>query len=286
MHGPIQSSSKTPSVSVVLNVFRRSKNFHSQLNAIQSQTVDIREILVWENGEESASDSAVTFHARCSSNLGVWARFAFALNASSDFVWVIDDDSIPGPRWLENALHTHQQTGGLVGSRGLRFRTRNSYTLYDEFGPNNPSSQITEVDIVGHNWLFPREWLGAFWSLYSERFPGNLAGEDIHLSYSVQKVLGVGTFVPPHPAHDLSLWGEQAASDSDFGQDEAAISKNPKSMIKFEQAYAHYIGQGYQPLCMRSSEHLPTVSERLVAKAVAFNPHLAQRFAERLGLRK
>jgi hypothetical protein len=270
----------------VLNVFRRSKNFQSQVDAIEAQSVCVNEILVWENGEDSIKDSRIDVHARSSSNLGVWARFTYALNASSDYVWVIDDDSIPGKRWLESAIHTQKLTGGLVGSRGLRFRTKSSYTLYDEFGPNNPSSEIHEVDIVGHNWFFPREWLGAFWSLYPDRFPGGLAGEDIHLSFAVQKVLGAGTFVPPHPIDDRTLWGEQPASEAEFGSDEAAISRNPRSMKKFEDAYAHYIGRGFAPMCTRDKEHQPGVSDRLAARMIAANPSFAQRLTQVIGLRK
>lgn len=282
----IQPSSSNPSVSVVLNVFRRSHNFQAQLDAIKSQSLKVREILAWENGEDSVSDSRVSIHSRCNTNLGVWARFAYALNASSDYVWVIDDDSIPGSRWLENALETHRLTGGLVGSRGLRFRTSSSYTLYEEYGPNRPNSEITEVDIVGHNWVFPREWLGAFWGLYSERFPGSLAGEDIHLSFAIQKLHGVGTFVPPHPEDDRSIWGEQPASEASFGSDAAAISVNPKSMAKFEQAYSHYIKRGFAPICSREPEHKPTVSEALAAKAIARNPNLAHKVAKWLRLGK
>ena len=232
------------------------------------------------------TSTRIDVHARSNSNLGVWARFAFALNASSQYIWVIDDDAIPGTRWLQNALHTHLSTGGLVGSRGLRFRTTSSYTLYDEFGPNSPNPEASEVDIVGHNWLFPREWLGAFWSVYSERFPGNLAGEDIHLSYAVQKVLGVGTFVPPHPIEDRSLWGEQPASEAEFGSDGAAISIDPRSMKKFEDAYAHYMALGFAPMCTRGGDYRPSASDQLAARLIAANPSLVQRFTKVLGLRK
>lgn len=275
-----------PSVSVILNVYKRSENFQAQLRAIAAQTLPVRETLVWENGEEVSPEPFEALRARSDLNLGVWARFAYALNSSSEFVWIIDDDAIPEPGWLESALRTHALTGGLVGSRGLRFRTTSSYTLYDEFGPNNPNDKVEEVDIVGHNWVFPREWLGAFWAELGSRFHNNRAGEDIHLSYAAQKHLGVGTFVPPHPANNRSIWGEQPADEASFGRDEHAISRSMEAMKKFEEAYSHYIRIGFKPLCTRSEVFMERSRDRVLGSAVRVNPGLAHKVARLLRLAK
>ena len=273
-------------VSVVLNVFKRSANYESQLAAIAAQTQPVTEILVWENGNDSVPHQTASVHARSSKNLGVWARFAFALNATSDFIWMIDDDSIPGPEWLASALDAHYQTGGLIGSRGLRFRTPDSYTLYDEVGPNNPNSEIVGVDIVGHNWIFPRSWLGQFWSLGTSRFNNPLAGEDIHLSFIAQTACGAGTFVPPHPIDNRAVWGEQPALEAEFGSDESAISRDLSSMARFENAYQHYINLGFTPLCTRDSKNRPSSLDRLSAKALRRAPKLAHRVARWLKVQK
>lgn len=274
------------SVSVVLNVFKRSANYETQLAAIAAQTHPVTEILVWENGYDSVDPSFANVHARSSKNLGVWARFAFALNATSDFIWMIDDDSIPGPEWLASALDAHYQTGGLIGSRGLRFRTPDSYTLYDEFGPNNPNSDIVEVDIVGHNWIFPKSWLAHFWSLGDKRFKNALAGEDIHLSFIAQTVCGAGTFVPPHPVDKKRLWGEQSAQEAIFGSDDSAISRDLSSMRKFEDAYQHYLALGFAPLCRRGLGSKPTVADQLTARTLRRAPKLVQRLATWLNVHK
>lgn len=275
-----------PSVSVILNVYKRSENLQAQLGAIAAQTLPVSETLIWENGEEISAKPFEALRARSDSNLGVWARFAFALNSNSEFVWIIDDDAIPGPGWLESAIRTHKRTGGLVGSRGLRFRTKSSYTLYEEFGPNSPNDQVEEVDIVGHNWVFPREWLGVFWAEIGSRFHNIRAGEDIHLSYATQKHLGVGTFVPPHPANNRTIWGEQPAAEAHFGRDEHAISRSMESMKKFEDAYAHYIRRGFQPMCSRSEILTERTKDRVLGAAVRFNPVLAHKVAKFMRLTK
>lgn len=267
-----------------MNVFRRGSNFSKQLAAIRAQTHKVHKIFVWENGADESDAQPGVIVMRSSENLGVWARFAAGLNAETDFLWVIDDDTIPGARWLENALATFQEHPGVIGSRGLRFHTPHSYTLYEEFGPNNPNSQVEQVDIVGHNWIFPRSWLAFFWTELGNRFENPLAGEDIHLSFAVKKHLGLGTFVPPHPNSDPSLWGELPDSKFD-GKGSEAISQNPKSMRRFELAYAHYIDQGFEPMCIEkgaADNGLLSVQAKLVSRF----PYLSQRVAQRLGIRK
>jgi len=283
----IDSSELT--VTVILNVFRRGKNLEKQLKAIENQSHKVDEIIIWENGEDQTPANLVgwTHLARSAKNLGVWARFAFALNGKADFIWMIDDDTIPGARWLENALATFAETPGVIGSRGLRFRSQHSYTLYDEVGPNAPNSTIEAVDIVGHNWVFPRVWLGYFWAEYPSRFPGELAGEDIHLSYAVKKHLGLGTFVPPHPTDKKELWGEiQDENEPEFnGRDSAAISQNPASMRRFELAFKHYIEKGFTLLSAGNEGEFRFFTD-MAAKSIARFPSASQRLARALRFRK
>ena len=110
-------------VAVVLNGYRRTRWFEEQLVAIENQTHKPSEILLWQNyHEEGHLDpelaSRVT-HASCNSNLGVWSRFAFALNCQSDYICVFDDDTIPGEKWFENCLETMGTNEGILGSAGV-----------------------------------------------------------------------------------------------------------------------------------------------------------------------
>ena len=282
---------KTPSVSVVLNVYKRGSKFTKQLEALIAQTAPISEFLVWENGEDFApklvNGVPVLKIARASENLGVWSRFAFALNATSDFVWVIDDDTVPGPRFLENALETFEAHPGVIGSRGLRFRSSRSYTLYDEFGPNSQNPKVERVDIVGHNWIFPREWLGYFWAEYSKKFESPLAGEDIHLSYAVQKHLGLGTFVPPHPEENHDLWGELADPAGLNGRDDVAISASSSALRRFEKAFSHYQKLGFT---IQNTDQAGlrawSLEKQVLAPMVALAPNFAHTVSGFLRFRK
>lgn len=237
-------------VSVVLNVFRRSKHFPAQLKAIQEQSVRPREILVWENGEEGVPEDLREFVtvARASRNFGVWARFAYALNATGEFICVIDDDTIPGKDWLKNCLTTFAQTPGLLGTRGLTFESSNNYSINRESGVYGANEQTTQVDIVGHSWFFRREWLAAYWAEYSTRFDNPLAGEDIHFSYAIQKHHSLPTLVPPHRLSNPDEWGSDPRFAREIGEETVAISKGAKAMQAFEAALQHYRRNGFVTL--------------------------------------
>ena len=59
--------------------------------------------------------------------MGVWARFAYALNAKTEYIAMFDDDTIPGPLWFENCLNTMKRHEGLLGTIGLVLDTPHSY---------------------------------------------------------------------------------------------------------------------------------------------------------------
>ena len=278
----MRHASKT-TVTAVLTAYRRRSNLPLQLAAIENQSHPVNSVMIWENGpgDHIEVDSPIkTMIASSSTNLGVWSRFVFALNADSDFVWIIDDDTIPGTRWLENALTTFGKQPGLIGSRGLRFHSKQSYLLYDEFGPNNPSSEAKQVDIVGHNWILPRDWLAFFFLEFPNKFPNNLAGEDIHLSYAIQKHLNLGTFVPPHPVDQQEVWGELEHLSKFSGRDQNAISSNRSSLKKFEDAFSHYIKLGFTPLVKGG------VFSNLAGRAVRYAPGSALSLAQLLRISK
>lgn len=238
-----------PPVSVILNAYRRPAALREQWEAVRGQTVE-NEILIWQNRGDLLAfeplDREVQTSGICAvsnHNFGVWARFAFALNCRTEFVCVLDDDTIPGARWLENCVETMRVREGLLGTVGVIFNDPH-YRSYDRTGWVNPNEEPVQTDIVGHAWFFRREWLGAFWR---EAQPPlhSLSGEDVHFSYSVQKYLGLNTWVPPHPPGDLSLWGSLPGPGMYYGTDAAAITScfNPPH---FGESLYHYRQKGFK----------------------------------------
>lgn len=209
------------SISVVLNGYRRRHNLTAQLTALKQQSVLPNEVMLWHNAPVDAgtnyidyglSSEAVT--AFCTHNLGVWARFTYALNAVSTYVCVLDDDTIPGRRWLENCLQTMSTHPGMLGTVGLEYvdplpPAQSHYyepCIRHGWPDAGNNEHVVEVDFVGHAWFFRREWLAhMFREPLEPRY--RLCGEDIHFSHMLQKYGGIRTYVPPHPRNDMTLWG-------------------------------------------------------------------------------
>jgi hypothetical protein len=237
-------------VTVILNGYKRSSHFKSQLESIKNQTLRPKEILLWQNKGEDFDVNLTnqTTHASCNKNLGVWARFAFALNARTEYVCIFDDDTIPGSKWLENCYNTIQNHDGLLGTIGLRFNNSHNYVDNIRIGWDRPNENTEVVDIVGHSWFFKREDLATFWRELPDLDHSPLVGEDMHFSYTLQKYTNKKTYVPPHPISDMEMWGSKPDTAWSIGTDSAAISRDWSNMNNMNSAYKNYINKGFKIL--------------------------------------
>ena len=235
-------------VTVVLNGYKRGQHLAQQLEAVKKQTLRPKEIMLWQNAGQNFDPEVAgkTTWASCNKNFGVWARFAYALNAKTEYVCVLDDDTIPGKRWLENCHKTIQEYEGLLGTIGVIYHTPNSYHPMNRVGWAEPNEKTERVDIVGHAWFFKREWLSTFWRELPEEDHPMIVGEDMHFSVMLQKYLGLNTYVPPHPKDDKELWGSLPDTAWSIGQDEAALSMNMDNVELMSQQLRKYTNNGFK----------------------------------------
>lgn len=238
------------SVAVLLNGFRRPHSLIEQYEAIKNQTHKDIEIFLWSNYDENAfnkypseivKDCTAAF---CNKNLGVWARFTFALNIFSKYICVIDDDTIPGKKWIENCIETMQTHQGLLGCRGVK--------MIDDTYPSYPACNyqcvtrnetVERVDIIGHSWFFERDWLRAYW-LEAPSVDIRYGGEDMHFSYVLQKHCGLYSYIPPQPESNPELWG--SLDPSKYGEDMAATSRTNIGNTHSHEYWNFILSQGYK----------------------------------------
>lgn len=237
-------------ITVVLNAYKRQKELKAQIECVNQQTIPPTEILVWNNGDhiEPASLPQNVVICNSSKNFGVWSRFSFALNADSEFVCILDDDTFPGERFFENCLQQMKVEEALFGTRGLRFMSSKRYNPFLSFGWDCPNEKTEVVDIVGHAWFFKRQWLSAFWAEQPPFGASRIVGEDIHFSFMLQKYLGIRTLVPPHPENQTDLWGSCPNLALKLGTSSDAISQDPSNFIGFDKALRNYTSNGFN-LC-------------------------------------
>lgn len=200
---------------VIITLWRRNY-LEEQLNALLEQTVPLSQIWLVQHEnycdftsviEKARSRFKSIHHFRLDLNLKFYIRFSFALNISTRFTWVLDDDVIPGKNWLDRSIETHNKyhcivcpTGRIIAPVAIRssLRSPEDYAPFS-FGDTNDSVNMnynledTYVDYGCSGYFFETNVVRAFWQIW----PNSLeVGDDIHLSAVAKIVLNIPTIVP------------------------------------------------------------------------------------------
>lgn len=201
-------------ITVILWVYKRPYSLVEQLQAIENQTIKAKEIWIVQDWNffdipQDIHDNYKVYQVN--QNSWVWFRFTVALLAKTKYICMMDDDTIPWNKRLENCLNESNKQRGLYGTIGLRYWLtwpKEHYYSHKRWGWANPNEVTIPVDIVGHSWFFEREFLSSYFRepLLPQFW---MCWEDMHLSYSIQKYLWLWTYVPPHPKKDLEMRGSK-----------------------------------------------------------------------------
>jgi hypothetical protein len=242
-------NSPSEGISCIVNCYKRWNGILDIVKALEQQTLLPQEIHILFNTlpppellQSLRNRSSITNIVCSDLNLGVWNRFAYALNTKTEYICMFDDDTVPGNKWLESCQSSMQTKEGLYGTVGLRLFDRECYMNHQRIGWPAPNADIELVDLVGHSWFFKREWLSSYWRDLPPTSGFDFMGEDMHMSYAIQKYLNLPTYVPPHPQDDRSYWGSIA---SQRGIDEHAISMTGKAS-RMDSAVKRLIKLGWQ----------------------------------------
>ncbi|KAK5830732.1 Anion exchange 4 [Gossypium arboreum] len=226
MRGP-----NRPKVTVLLNHFKR-KTLCSQLDSLLQQSLPFHQVWVLSFGSpnehslkrivESYNDSRISFISS-SYDFKYYGRFQMALQTEADLVYIVDDDMIPGKKMLQILSHvagTEKYKNSVLGSIGriLPFRQKDfTFPSYRKFRSKeaglylpDPAYDITvqkivRVDFLSSSWFLSAELVKA---LFIETPFTFMTGEDLHLSYQLQKYRNAGSFVLPVDPTDKETWGD------------------------------------------------------------------------------
>lgn len=224
-------------VSVVLNLYKRPKNLIYQIEALEKQTLKPKEILLYQDGTSDTIkipkevEGKFNFIEISPENKGCWERFNFAKKyAKYKYVCVLDDDTIPAERWLENNMNCMLKQKGLYGAVGILTRKKRYNVNSIRIGWVNPNTEIQKVDFVGHSWFFEKEWLNYLLAGTEDLQKLKVCGEDMMFSCKLKKQ-GIETFVPPQ--YKPELLG--STKGFEFGNDENSLFVNNgwKKMSEF-----------------------------------------------------
>ncbi|KAL4611095.1 hypothetical protein ACB092_08G099800 [Castanea dentata] len=220
-----------PKVTVILNHFKR-KTLCAQLDSLLEQTLPFHHVWVLSFGSpnevslkrivDSYNDSRISFISS-SYDFKYYGRFQMALQTEADLVYILDDDMIPGRKMLQILSHvagTDKYKNAVLGSIGriLPFRQKDfTFPSYRKFRSKeaglylpDPAYDITigkivQVDFLSSSWFLSAELVK---TLFIETPFTFATGEDLHLSYQLQKYRNAGSFVLPVDPNDKETWGD------------------------------------------------------------------------------
>ncbi|WOL18076.1 hypothetical protein Cni_G26869 [Canna indica] len=220
-----------PKVTVILNHFKR-KTLCAQLDSLLNQTLPFHHVWVLAFGSpnelslkrivESYNNSRISFISS-SYDFKYYGRFQMALQTEADFVYILDDDMIPGTKMLEILSHvggTDKYKNSVLGSIGriLPFRQKDfTFPSYRKFRSKEAGlylpdpaygitvERIVQVDFLSSSWFLSADLVK---TLFVETPFTFMTGEDLHLSYQLQKYRNAGSYVLPVDPNDKETWGD------------------------------------------------------------------------------
>ncbi len=247
--------SQSATVGVMLNLYNRPGYMLEQIAAVRAQTHSVSKIWCWKQPGKDMGEimwplrQSLDLLIEANENTGVWSRFYAALDLGTDFVLVLDDDTIPGPGWVQNCLDTYRRVEAPLGTVGIIYgERRDAQKMRPQrvrVGWDGQNIRPVMVDHLGHAWFIPMEML----RLYAGTTPcpiTHLAGEDYHLSWAIQRHLGIRPWVPPHPGDQRDIWGSTKAVE--YGADSAALFIQPGQTERLYQVHLWYASQGWKTM--------------------------------------
>ncbi|KAG8470618.1 hypothetical protein KFE25_009039 [Diacronema lutheri] len=222
------------SVTVVLNHFKR-KTLCAQIEALLAQTAVPSHIWLvlfgspiartLERVARSYNDSRTSISVVESAlNLKYYGRMQVALRAPTEFVLIIDDDMIPGKKFIEQMMrtaHTREYERALLGSIGWILPRPGADGRFASYRELNGSGGVyfpdeaygllvetaSETDYLCSLWFARTRWLAM---IFREAPPTFETSEDLQLSLLLRKYAHVRSVVMPVQPDDKETWADTA----------------------------------------------------------------------------
>ena len=155
----------------IITSCRRKDNLNRIIKALKNQTVKPDFIWVFYNGKETLAEEMECDNVVCSNNPDLaLCRFSIGLSVDCEYVYYLDDDVFPEPRYIENCLKFSERKRCIIGSSGLVLSNLDEAhgQKYHglRFWHDNPTysdlKQENQVDFPLHSYFLRREDLIPF----------------------------------------------------------------------------------------------------------------------------
>jgi len=211
-------------VTAVVTCCKRLHNVEKIWEALRGQSQPCEGIWFFYNGKETLTRGDLPPFGRILRGDDPddhYTRFAAALAARTEYVFLLDDDCIPGARWVERCLQAARTRDGIFAPGGLRVTrpdfASGPYTREAEVGRlRSPRRRRTsEVDVPFHSFFLRRRHLA--WMFHDPMGVGLREGrivqttghEDVLLACRAWRRAGVRCWLPSCPEPGMEGSGEE-----------------------------------------------------------------------------
>lgn len=171
------------SVTTILTVTDRISYLESQLKSIEEQTVKSDILIHWNNSSNYNLQYPSIIYRNQHKSIPLYNRFISSLNISTPYVFICDDDILPGKKYLERCIEFSKKNKDnvCIVSYGMNFKKgETQYNVSQRIHHNLFLSNPLPVNMGGQGYFFPTHLLIKY---CENKIHDTLSGEDIHLGY-------------------------------------------------------------------------------------------------------
>lgn len=169
-------------ITTILTVMDRIGYLESQLKSIETQTIKSDIIIHWNSDEEYKLEYPSIIYRNQNKSAPLYNRFISSININTPYVFICDDDILPGKNYLERCIEFSRKKNNnlCIVSYGMIFKEgETKYNVYQRINHKSNITKPTLVNMGGQGYFLPTKLLKHFnTSMIYEEY-----GEDIHLGY-------------------------------------------------------------------------------------------------------
>lgn len=199
-------------LTVLLTVYKRD-TLDQQLEALANQTIIPKEVVVYHDCDfrkipkRRLKKKGVQV-VENSWNTKYIGRFAYMINAPTEWIAVVDDDLILGSDCLRTYLEQAKKLDAIVGGIGRIGFTNPSYGKLEQPPDYGIRPDPVLSDYVGQMWVFRKQLLFDMFSVPPSTYA---TGEDMHLCFAARLRSGILSYAAAQPT-------EESVSDVAYGK--------------------------------------------------------------------
>lgn len=228
-------------VTTILTVTDRLEYLESQLESINNQTIKSDIIIHWNNDSEYNLEYPSIIYRNQHKSEPLYNRFISSLNITTPYVFICDDDILPGKKYLERCLNFSKNKNVCITSCGMSFDDgETEYNVSRRIGQTTFPSSPVQVHMGGQGYFFKTELLRRYcdYKIHDDKW-----GEDIHLGFVCYKE-NIPTYVLSKDKNDKDTW--QDLNLGKRGDDEMAQWRYPTHKIVRDKLMKIYTSLGWE----------------------------------------